>query len=277
MRTTLASLGGGFLLSVTLAGPAISAVQEVRPGKSISVEEPDGPYAVLRGVPDLVIAGGVDQDQWFDCLRTIKVTQEQREEITPLVRTYLDQRRAWVLVYGPLLKRTMERRRELVAADADIAGITAEIQSIRKRNPRLNKIRRAVWNRLDGNQRANLIDIMHAVRSANRNAEPNTQRFGKAGRAGKGDVAAPAVGVGGPAQSPLKPGATSPAAPAASAAKRPSGSGSKAPKSASPMTPPSDRGESPELPSPSKAAAPDVGSKKADPTTSEPVPWSFND
>lgn len=291
MRTTLAFLGGSLILCVTLAGPTFAA-QEARPGKSeITGQQSQGPNALLNDVPDVVIAGGVDQDQWFDCLRTIKVTQKQREEITPLVRTYMEQRRAWSLVYAPLLKRTMERRRELKAEGADVSALTAEIQSIRKRNPRLTVIRREVWNRLDKFQRANLIDVLQVVRHANRDAEPDTQRVGAGGRGSKGGGTAPAVGLGGPSSSPAKPTATPPTQPTSPApASSPKGSSTSAPKegvSTPPNAKPSaERGSvappaQPNSDSKPKAGAVNAGAKEttpqSPPQSKEPVPWSFND
>ena len=287
MRTTLASLVGGPILCITLAGPTFAA-QEARPGKSeITGQLSQGPNALLNDVPDLVIAGGVDQDQWFDCLRTIKVTKKQREEITPLVRTYMEQRRAWSLVYAPLLKRTMERRRELGAKGVDVSALTAEIQSIRKRNPRLTVIRREVWNRLDKFQRADLVDILQVVRRANRDVDPDTQRIGAGGKGEKGGGNTPAVGLGGSSPSPAKPAATpstkaAPAAPAPSP-KSSSTSVGKDAESTSPSATPSAEGGSvtptapPSSDSKSKAGAVNAGAKKTTPQSTEPVPWSFDD
>lgn len=163
MLMSFASVCGS--LALVLGGPSASGGQEATPGKGTEIrQQADRPNALLDNLADGVIAGGVDIDVWLGCLRKIEVTAAQRAEITPIVRTYLTKREAWKKTYGPMLAERLERRRALKETGGDTSALAEEIQMLRKRNPSMLELRRAVWVRLISPQRAELVDRLETRR-----------------------------------------------------------------------------------------------------------------
>ena len=276
MRTLIVAVVGALTWVSGFADRSAVAAQETVPVNKIPETKPTD--ALQDNLPDYLIGGGISETQWFDCLRTIKVTPEQREEITPLVRTFLKERRAWGMVYAPLLERTLERRREMAAAGLDTTGIKTEIKTLRKRNPSVLKIRREVWIRLTRPQRSDLIELLKVVRDANREKEGGTSKV-------KASRTAPTLG--GPGVPNAEAGRRSSTAPAKkqetparpaedSEAKTPT---DVVPPVATPEAPPTGTKDAPAAKNeatPAKAGT-EAASGETKSGKVEPAPWSFDD
>lgn len=290
MPTTRALFRGMLCLAFTMAMAPPSLGQSTPSAVPTEAADRDSsePDTSYRNVPDATIAGRVLPDQWFDCLRTVEATPTQREEITPLVREYLKQRRAWKTIGLPQLKRLMERRRELQAAGADLTEVTKEIGTLRTKNPSLTKLRREVWNRLDKPQRFQLINALKITRESTAAVRP----VGETAKTGKGrpEASAPgsSEGIGAP-DSPTLPVESATARPSVSPKtqpKTPTTTQPKAPASSDGDKATSDAGKTavtgegsaqttPSKTTPSKTASSKTASGKTAPD--EPAPWSFDD
>ncbi len=95
------------------------------------------------------IRAGISEAIWFDALRQVRVTDQQRESLTPLVRGYLAKSKAWRAKEGvELMELTKGIKRVREEGGVVAPEVIVKIRSLRTNLPSILVVQSAVKNQL---------------------------------------------------------------------------------------------------------------------------------
>ncbi|MFB0987589.1 MAG: hypothetical protein QMB94_14930 [Phycisphaerales bacterium] len=110
--------------------------KETKPAEGVPASATDRPVAIRAGISEAI---------WFDALRQVRVTDQQREFITPLVRGYLAKSKAWRAKEGvELMELTKGIKRVREEGGVVAPEIIVKIRSLRSKLPSILMVQNAV-------------------------------------------------------------------------------------------------------------------------------------
>ena len=138
--TSIASIALVAALGVSTAAAATppkgGAGKETKPAEGVPTPATDRAVAIRAGISEAI---------WFDALRQVRVTDQQRESITPLVRGYLAKSKAWRAKEGVELMELTKRIKRVREEGGVIAPeIIVKIRSLRSKLPSILVVQNAV-------------------------------------------------------------------------------------------------------------------------------------
>lgn len=137
-------------VSSSLAGAAVSTPpKDGGPGTAPRPGQPDLPSRYQS-------RGALPANDWLMLVSKVDVTVAQQDAITPLVRNYLRDSKAWTNGGSKRMRLLIEQARETDGEERK--AIMDQVRAIRRTMPRYDRVKDAIWEQLTPAQRSELFE-----------------------------------------------------------------------------------------------------------------------